>query len=358
MGKVKIPYYVVKKGFGYWQPTKAMRAEGWQSIRCGRDGPEAWRTAQEWAGKYRASRADPRIPSRAPKGSIAEAFERYRATDEWARKALRTREEWERCWKHLMPLARLRPVDVSLEIISAFRSSIGRRISLREAHRALKIWRALWRVCAAFQMCHADADPSQGVRNREPDPRKALWTEGEAVRKIKNAWRLGYHGLAALMAVGWDTQLSPVDLRKLCTAQRAQGTPHVSFKVRRGKTNREVNVTLGRRSTAILVAYLKTFDADPLANAPIFRNRSGHAYSKDTLGDDFRAIRGDGETRTLADFRRSGTVEAIRGGATAEDIGIGMGNDFARSKLLQKTYAPTDFSAHAKVREARRKGRS
>jgi hypothetical protein len=76
------------------------------------------------------------------------------------------------------------------------------------------------------------------------------------------------------------------------------------------------------------------------------------------LGDDFRAIRGDGETRTLADFRRSGTVEAIRGGATAEDIGIGMGNDFARSKLLQKTYAPTDFSAHAKVREARRKGRS
>jgi hypothetical protein len=34
---------------------------------------------------------------------------------------------------------------------------------------------------------------------------------------------------------------------------------------------------------------------------PIFRNRSGHSYSKDTLGHDFEAVRellfGKGETR-------------------------------------------------------------
>lgn len=57
----------------------------------------------------------------------------------------------------------------------------------------------------------------------------------------------------------------------------------------------------------------------------IFRNRSGRAYSKDTLSHDFRHIRaivfGPAETRTLADFRRSGAVEAMRGGASAERIG-------------------------------------
>jgi hypothetical protein len=77
------------------------------------------------------------------------------------------------------------------------------------------------------------------------------------------------------------------------------------------------------------------------------------AYSKDTLGDDLRDVRtivfGPGETRTLADFRRSGAVEGLRGGASAELIGNKLADDFASSANLQKTYAPDDFAA---VRQA------
>jgi hypothetical protein len=96
-------------------------------------------------------------------------------------------------------------------------------------------------------------------------------------------------------------------------------------------------------------------------NAPIFRNRSGAPYSKDTLGDDFRAVRaavfGESEKRTLADMRRSGTVEAIRGGADAEAIGSKLGNSFGSNSFLQKTYAPTDLETVKQVDEARKKGR-
>jgi hypothetical protein len=96
--------------------------------------------------------------------------------------------------------------------------------------------------------------------------------------------------------------------------------------------------------------------------APIFRNRSGTPYSKDTLGDDFRDVRamifGYGETRTLADFRRSGAVEALRGGASAELIGTKLANDFASSSALQKTYAPVDLAAVRKADAARRKARN
>ena len=43
MGRVKIPYYIVDgKGRGYWRPTLKMYAFGFQIIRCGPDGPEAW----------------------------------------------------------------------------------------------------------------------------------------------------------------------------------------------------------------------------------------------------------------------------------------------------------------------------
>ena len=45
MGRVKIPYYVVVKGRGYWRPHPRMRTLGFQIVRCGADGPEAWAIA-------------------------------------------------------------------------------------------------------------------------------------------------------------------------------------------------------------------------------------------------------------------------------------------------------------------------
>ena len=49
MGKVEIPYYTVRRnGRGFWEPTKRMRALGFQSVPCGDDGPSAWALANEW----------------------------------------------------------------------------------------------------------------------------------------------------------------------------------------------------------------------------------------------------------------------------------------------------------------------
>ena len=35
LGKVRIPYYVVRKGRGYWLPTPKMKALGFPNVRCG-----------------------------------------------------------------------------------------------------------------------------------------------------------------------------------------------------------------------------------------------------------------------------------------------------------------------------------
>jgi hypothetical protein len=52
-----------------------------------------------------------------------------------------------------------------------------------------------------------------------------------------------------------------------------------------------------------------------VARAPIFVCRGGSIRPRPTLGDDFRATRasvfGNGEVRQLADFRRSGAVQAV-----------------------------------------------
>ncbi len=364
MVRVKIPYYVIKNGRGFWQPTRAMREAGFDPVACGPDGPEAWRMASACLAKWKGVLATKRrvVIPRVLAGSLAEAFQRYRWTAEWSGKATRTREEWERAWIHIgRVFGDVRPHTVTLEHISGFRGMVEGRVSRREAHRCLKIWRALWRVAAAMGYCHRDSDPSLGVRNKEPSRRQALWTAREAGMLAKAAWRAGYYGLAALIAAAWDSSLSPVDVRNLTPSQRVRDAHGEAFMLARAKTGRAAAATITRRAGRVLDAYLARLGVDIAPDAPIFRNRFGRAYSKDTLGDDFRRVRtlafGRAETRTLADFRRSGAVEAMRGGASAELIGNKLANDFASSANLQKTYAPVDLAAVREADKARKRGR-
>jgi hypothetical protein len=365
MGRVKVHYYTTKRGRGFWQPTREMREAGFESVPCGPDGPDAWRKAEECNAQWKehlAAKPKQVIPQM-PVGSLAEAFQRYRGTPEWTVKAPRTREEWERAWVHIgRVFGDVRPRTVMLEHVSDFREMVERKVSRREAHRVIKVWRALWRVSAAMGYCQRDADPSLGVKNLEPKPRQASWNHPEAILLAKGAWRAGYHGLAAVIAVAWDSSLSPVDVRMLTPAQRMKDKQGDWFRIIRTKSGQAGAATMSRRTIRLLDAYTANFGAEIALDAPIFRNRSGRAYSKDTLGDDFRDVRamvfGPGETRTLADFRRSGTIEAKRGGASGEVIGAKLANDFASSPSLQRTYAPVDLATVRQADAARRKARN
>jgi hypothetical protein len=215
---------------------------------------------------------------------------------------------------------------------------------------------------AVLGYCEFERDPSLLFANSAPLPRQAMWHEGEAVRLVKAAWRSGYRGLAACLAVAWDSQLSPVDARSIKASQMRRDPVGMWFDVARAKTGRPALATLSRRASHLVVAYLQTLAAEPVGMAPIFRNRSGQPYSKDTLGDDFRAVRGivfgEGEDRQLADFRRSGSVEALAGGIQPEKLSNKMANTLSSSNRLHKTYGPVQLASVREVDEARRAGRA
>jgi hypothetical protein len=109
-------------------------------------------------------------------------------------------------------------------------------------------------------------------------------------------------------------------------------------------------------------AYLANLGAELHGEAYIFRNRSGAPYSKDTLGDDFRAVRiavfGEANKRTLADFRRSGAHEAIAGDAAPAALAHAMGNTLNTSNMLFATYCPVNLTTIRSVMDARRRGRA
>jgi hypothetical protein len=162
--------------------------------------------------------------------------------------------------------------------------------------------------------------------------------------------------------LAWATQMSPGDVRTLRASQLAKDPSGAMFFAARGKTGTPVGGALSDRALAALESYIAKLGVELHGEAYIFRNRSGAPYSSDTLGDDFRDVRrlvfGEREQRTLADFRRSGAVEAIAGGARAEESAHAMGNTLSASNALHATYVPVNLATIRGVMDARRRGRT
>jgi hypothetical protein len=381
VAKIGIAYYSVKRnGRGFWEPRPHMRAAGFVPTPCGPDGPQAWAIAKEMNERWKAvkkghipapaltgkdkkltpEQADDLIPYR--KGTTGEGFQRYRKSTIWTDdKAQRTREDWIRGWRYIGPVfGQKPPCSITLDEISALRSKVRDKYGIREAHRMIKIWRALWKVNALNKYCDLHLDPSKGFQNHAADPRQATWLETEVIALGDRAWELGYHGLAAVIAVAWDSSMSPVDVRSLRASQMATAGEGECFFTKRGKTGEPVGGLLRARSALRLVDYMDRLGVTLSPDAFIFRNRSGAPYSKDTLGDDFRDVRldlfGPDEKRTLADFRRSGSNEAMAGGVRAETAAHALGNSLDRCVALFRTYCPVNVELLREFSEARAKG--
>jgi hypothetical protein len=393
MGKDQIRYLVFVNGRWRWRPTKRMRSAGFRLINLGsgqivdgkrrpssEDHAQAMRLNQGW-DRYRHGLPEPGAAARFyPPGSVGDGFHRTMRLREAERTAKgikwngeqRSRDDWPRAWKWIEPLfgdcdpRSITPEQLigepGSEGLPGLRTLVATKVSESEAHRVIKVWRALWKKMAVFGYCELNRDPSLMFANSAPQPRQDLWREGEAVRLVKAAWRDEYRGLAACLAAAWDSQLAPVDARSIRANQMRRDPVGAWFDLARAKTGRPALASLSRRTARLLSAYLETLAAEPVGLAPIFRNRSGHAYTKDTLGDDFRAVRakvfGEGERRQLADFRRSGSVEALAGEASPEKLSTKMANTLSASNRLHKTYGPVVLQSVREVDDARRRGRT
>jgi len=128
----------------------------------------------------------------------------------------------------------------------------------------------------------------------------------------------------------------------------------------RAKTGKAAIGTISRRTERLITAYLAALGANLHPDAILFRNRSGNPYRQDTLADDFGTLREaifPGDKRRLMDMRRSGTLEAIAGGAEGFALAAKMANSIEHSNALHRTYAPVDEVAVENVDEARLRGR-
>jgi hypothetical protein len=377
---VKIPYLIERPSGFYWQPKASMRAEGFLPRALGKNSEiarrEALRLYEHWC-RYKDGRDTAPLPQddrhkafiskRYPVASIGAAFQIWIATAEWKELAPKTRNgEWWPAWTlRIDPVfGRIDPRTVTFAQLSEWRSEIKRTSGLDTAHRAIKIWRRLWKIMAALKFCDLQKDPSVAIRNEAPKGRNQRFVHYEIVRRVKEAWRQGYRGLACIIAICWDTQFSPVDVRTLRKRHFVSPEDEAPYFDRseegRQKTERAVIGTLSKRTERLIQAYLTWRGVELLDEAFLFHNRSGRPYREDTLADDFRDLMNkcfDGDPRQLRDIRRSGAMEAHAGEVDSKALADKMGNSINTSDKLQRVYAPVDLVNVRRADEARVKGR-
>lgn len=364
---MKIPYSPVRNGNRYFQPTPEMRRAGFRPLALGKDDEASRQRAMRLYEHWTAHRTRPPAPElgvkltkqeaciarRYPAGSIGEAWQKWISSDEWARMAPSTRNKiwWEAWTKRIEPaFAFWMPDHVTMDDISVWRRKIEAVSGIDPAHKALKVWRAFWRVMTGMRYTQL-SDPSEKVTNRAPPSRSQSFVHREAMTLAKTAWRHGFRGLACIVLTAWDTGFAPVDCRTLKERHRSWdvATGRTLFdRSQEGRTKSGVPVigTLSPFADHLIRRYLSDIGVAMTSESYLFRTRTGVLYGESRLGNDFARIREialPGDKRQLRDMRRSGVLEAFTGGAKAEAISQKFGNTIGHSNALFRTYNPVDL---------------
>jgi hypothetical protein len=356
---VRIRLYRVRKGRGYWEPTARMKAAGFRLTALGPDGPEAWGKAERLNAAWDKARRNDTRADTFESDTLGWLFEQYRHTGVWAAKEPRTREEWELAWRTIGPVfGDLLVAKINFQACDAFYSELRKTSSLHHSHRVFKIFRALLEVAIAFQLI--SENPSHRIANTAPKGRSAIWFEHEVTALRERAWDMGFQGLSLAIAIAYDTAMAPVDVRLLTLAMQRRQNRDVYFETARAKTERDVIATISPETQAALERYLAGLAFVVPQDQPFIRNRSGHVYSKDTLGDDFRTVRAaifPGDTRRLMDLRRTANVEAMIGGAEPSQMSAKLSNTLSQSNQIYDTYTPRRLEAVKQADRARKRGK-
>jgi hypothetical protein len=155
VGKVKIPYDIVVKGRGYWWPSRKMRVLGFSIVRCGPDGPSAWKIAAEWNERWQSvrrgeaaapvdtsklSRDQAEIARRYPPRSVGSAFQDYIKTDEWEAKAQSARNKvWWPAWYPIRDMwGDTDPNTIEFSAMSRWRAVLEKKHGRDVAHKTLR----------------------------------------------------------------------------------------------------------------------------------------------------------------------------------------------------------------------------
>lgn len=370
MTSVRLRYTVKKRGKLFWQPTPEMRALGFEPKALGDDGPAAQAEALRLYGLWTAAMAERGKITNYPPGTFGEFWDLYRTSETWKKKGARTREDYDRAWKHIdtwrpkpdRPTFSRTQVDhISTTLCEGLNAHLERAVSPNERHRTIKALKVLL-ADMVVRLRLGYASPAAKIANPQPAGRAAIWLGAELEDLAAGAAMAGFEGISLAIETAWETMFSPVDVRTLRPHQIKSDGHGFYIQRDREKTGKEAFAAISDHLASALQTYIKRQGRGEADDTPIFRQRDGMVYrTKDTFAGDFRDVRSfmfPGDKRQLLDIRRSANVEADAAGADKKTMGELLANGLADSKFLDETYTPPTVAKAREVAEQRIQGRA
>lgn len=366
---IKLRYVRRKGGNLFWEPTPSMRALGFMPKPLGADGPRAWAEAERLYQSWLDARSGGPVAQveRWPPGSLGEYFQTYKAKSKaWRRKKPRTKEDYERAWKHIGPaLGRKTLTRIGVTDVEDFYETLEQNLSPSERYRVMKVLRALFSD-AIRRLRLNIVSPALAVANPQPAGRSQIWLGAEIPQLVAGARALGHHGMAVAILIAWDTLFSPVDVRTAKREALKRDEAGWYLERPRTKTERAAFGALSAETASALLEYLGGLGVEVLPGAPMIRRKSGNAYAEGVSGKnyfakDFREVRDHvfpGDQRQFLDIRRSGNVEADVADADKATMAEVLANSLDTSRFLDATYTPPTVSKARQIHIKRAAGRA
>lgn len=206
MASIKVRYFVEKKGAGgrprfFWQPSRELRAQGFQPRRLADDRQAAIEEAQRRNEELDAWRADREtLPERpAAPNTLDGVIAGYRSSPRWHELAPKTRRSYEYCfgilraWAGDVPVAAIDP-----ERIENFHARIAAKAPAK-ANAAVRVLRLL--LEHARRRGILAINPAIRPRLADTARKGRLWSPAAIAAFIEVADEAGYHSMGTAVAI-------------------------------------------------------------------------------------------------------------------------------------------------------------
>lgn len=279
MTVARLRYTVRKRGKLFWQPTPEMRALGFRAKALGDDGPESQAAALNLYQAWLKAKEEQDQVTRYPAATFGSYWDGLRSSSKWAKKALRTRHDYERAWA-ILDVWRPSPSRPTFSNTRVEAITTGLCEQLYDHLEQTVSPRQRWRVIKALKIMLADMvvrlrmnypSPAAKLSNPQPAGRSAIWLGAELDILAARAKAAGYEGMSLAIRVAWETMLSPVDVRTLRPSQMRQDGQGWFVTGSRAKTGAETFAALSDGLAEALRAYLVAQARTEADNGPIIR---------------------------------------------------------------------------------------
>lgn len=400
MAQIRIPCLVARTNKAkvtswYWQPSRTLRAAGWEPVALGKDRSAAMRAAEtrneqveQWKlGAFRPEHVD----LRAQTGTLGALIARYRRevmdgkkpdgspklrpkTRETYRTSLARLEAWG--GEHL--LASITPARVTVLRDATAKPVDDGGLGQSAAFNLLAMLRQVMAFAEKCDLIPKGSNPATGFDLTKPPPRSAVWAHDDEAAFIAAAYELGFPGMALAIELALYTAQREGDLLAFTEAQlveldlfdralrerfagddgRVLGWSFSQIKTSTAYSARQMEIPLERPLAVKVTAAIRDNRARDRAATPprlvthvLVDDRTGLPWKKRAFIECWTKIKRHAAQRTgrpqmeglvWHDLRRTRVVRLRRMGMPREMIASVTGHDPKSIEEMLKVYGPID----------------